>query len=157
MSESAAAAAEADATGSRVLVFEEDPRVQGVLETYLRGGGHSVKFVDTTDDLMSKVEESPPQVVLTHLLLPDADGLDVCARLRAGDPSGSMKILLTSFLSCEDWALDAGADLYLRRPVSEQRLLTAIRKLSGGPPAAGGRPKMDEGAASAASGEEVTR
>lgn len=78
---------------------------------------------------MQQLDTVRPSVVIPQFLMPDADGLEICRTLRAARPRSELGILVTSFLSAEDWVLDAGADAFLQRPLSESRLVKALNRL----------------------------
>ena len=115
----------------RVLLFESDFNVRTVLRAFLQDDGWDARFVDTADGLMAEVDAFRPAVVVPQVLMPDGDGLRLCRSLRSTRPAGQLGIVVTSFLSAEDWVLEAGADAFLKRPLSERRLLGAVNRVHG--------------------------
>lgn len=75
-----------------------------------------------------------PAVALVDVGLPDNSGLDVVRRLRADPATAAISVIVVSaFARTEDWmaAYDAGADLYLTKPVDMHRLQVVLDTLPG--------------------------
>jgi two-component system KDP operon response regulator KdpE len=61
----------------KILIVEDEPTLREVLEDMLSTGDHEVKAVATGARGLQTLEAWPPDVVLTDLGLPEADGEDV--------------------------------------------------------------------------------
>ncbi len=112
------------AAGASVLVVEDDPGIATQLVRGLSRGGYAVDHVTTGRDALDRAN---PDVVLLDLGLPDADGVDICRRLR--ERSGVAIIVVTARGEEPErvLALDAGADDYLVKPFGLAELLARIR------------------------------
>jgi DNA-binding response OmpR family regulator len=116
--------AAADEAGTSVLVVEDDAGIATQLVRGLTRGGYIVDHVMTGGEALAWGD---PDVVLLDLELPDADGVQVCRKLR--ERSGAAIIVVTAHGEEPDrvMALDAGADDYLVKPFGLAELQARIR------------------------------
>ena len=77
----------------------------------------------------SGVREEPPDAVITDLMMPDVDGIELTRQLRATDPHLPIFVLTASTeVGSAIAALKAGATEYLFKPVNVDELLTQLRR-----------------------------
>ncbi|HZO05837.1 MAG TPA: response regulator transcription factor [Solirubrobacterales bacterium] len=120
---------EAEQTGGRVLVVEDDQDIADVLRRSLRNEGYEVRTSGDGIEALDVAAGFMPDLVVLDLGLPGLDGVEVCRRLRS---DGDVPILmLTARSETEDRVegLDSGADDYLVKPFERQELLARIRAL----------------------------
>ncbi len=107
-----------------VLVVEDDPGLATQLVRGLSRGGYTADHVTTGRDALAWGE---PDVVLLDLGLPDADGVEVCRRLRERSDVAIIVVTARGEEPERVLALDAGADDYLVKPFGLSELLARIR------------------------------
>src|SRR5512140_2459033 len=114
----------------RVLVVDDDPRILSMMRRGLSIAGYSVDLAADGDEALATARESPPDIVVLDVMLPEIDGLEVCRRLRAGNKSLPI-LMLTARGRVPDRVagLDAGADDYLVKPFAFDELLARMRAL----------------------------
>jgi two-component system response regulator MprA len=120
---------DADQSGGRVLVVEDDADIADVLRRSLRNEGYEVKTSADGVEALDVAAGFVPDLVVLDLGLPRLDGVEVCRRLRE---EGDVPILmLTARAETDDRVagLDSGADDYLVKPFERQELLARIRAL----------------------------
>lgn len=117
-----------DRSRYRVLVVEDDDTIGRHLETGLRGNGYAPTWSRTGTGALTESAQTPYDVLLLDLGLPDMDGLDIARTLRARLPD-LLIIILTARTDDIDViaGLDAGADDYLVKPFSLTVLLARLR------------------------------
>ena len=116
-----------EGTGARVLVVDDEPAIQRVVQTNLTGHGFRVDTAATGQEALDASTRVRPDLVLLDLGLPDMDGLDVIRAIRA---RGSTPIVVLSARGAEHdkvAALDLGADDYLTKPFGVNELLARVR------------------------------
>jgi DNA-binding response OmpR family regulator len=109
-----------------LLLVEDDAMLAEALSRALRGLGHEVAVAATGEQALEALVDrrTPTDLVLLDVMLPGADGFEVCRRIRAGDTVPV--ILLTARGDAVDVVvgLECGADDYVVKPV-EPRVLDA--------------------------------
>ncbi|MBB2985121.1 response regulator transcription factor [Terracoccus luteus] len=112
---------------SRVLVVDDDPRLQRTLSIALRAHSHEVLTAADGRTALQVAAEDEPDVVILDLGLPDLDGTEVLSRLR--QTSAVPVIVLSARHESEDKveALDLGADDFVTKPFGVEELLARVR------------------------------
>ncbi len=112
---------------SRVLVVDDDPRLQRTLSIALRAHAHEVLTAADGRTALQVAAEDEPDVVILDLGLPDLDGTEVLSRLR--QTSAVPVIVLSARHESEDKveALDLGADDFVTKPFGVEELLARVR------------------------------
>ncbi|HSJ74549.1 MAG TPA: response regulator transcription factor [Miltoncostaeaceae bacterium] len=114
----------------RLLVVEDDPQVRAMLTRALRYEGFEVAAACDGSEAMASLRASRPDLLLLDLLLPDADGVELCGRLRAdGDPLPILMLTARDTVSDRVAGFEAGADDYLVKPFSTAELVARVRAL----------------------------
>ena len=115
------------ADGIRVLYVEDDERLARLTMEYLGTHGLEVHLVPRGDLAVADVMRIRPDVVLLDVMLPGADGFEVCRQLRAR--SDVPIIMVTARLDEAERVrgLEGGADDYVTKPFQSRELLARIR------------------------------
>jgi DNA-binding response OmpR family regulator len=121
-------------TMQRILMIEDDQRLGGMVQAYLEQNGYAAEQALTGAAGMSLLSASQPghyALVLLDLMLPDANGLELCSRIRSLDGALSSVpiIMLTAKGDPFDRivGLEMGADDYLPKPFEPRELLARLR------------------------------
>ena len=112
-----------------VLFVEDDPSIRIATAQTLRDDGYDVVEAANGAEALDRFEHRPPDCVLLDLMLPDADGFDVCRKFRTS--SSVPIIILTAKSDSHDMVagLEAGADDYVTKPFESKVLVARIRAL----------------------------
>ena len=113
---------------TRILMIEDDSRLASMVSEDLGRNGLDVLVARMGSEGLARLAREPFDLVLLDLMLPDADGLDVCRRLRASGSTVPV-IMLTAKGDPTDRVvgLELGADDYLPKPFDPRELLARIR------------------------------
>ena len=115
---------------ARVLVVDDDESVTNMLRRALSFEGYTVTTARDGEEALRRALEWAPDLVVLDVMLPGLDGVEVCRRLRAGDPRVAILMLTAKdAVADEIVGLDAGADDYLVKPFSLEVLSARIRVL----------------------------
>jgi two-component system KDP operon response regulator KdpE len=114
-------------TAERVLVVDDEPQIQRFLRPALNAAGYDVIEAATGAEALKAAVTSAPDIVILDLGLPDMDGKEVIAKLRAWS---EVPIIILSARDRETEkiaALDLGADDYVEKPFGIGELTARIR------------------------------
>ena len=114
----------------RALVVEDEPRLAAGLRNGLEAEGYAVDVALTGTDGLWFAREHGYDVLVLDLMLPEIDGFEICATLRA-ERVWTPILMLTARDADTDQvrALDTGADDYLTKPFSYAVLIARLRAL----------------------------
>ena len=115
---------------ARLLVVDDDENVTNMLRRALSYEGYAVTTARDGQSGLRQALEWAPDLVVLDIMMQGIDGVEVCRRLRAGDPQLAI-LMLTAKDAVADQVvgLDAGADDYLVKPFTLEVLSARIRAL----------------------------
>lgn len=118
------------ATGLNILVVEDNDDLRDSIVAVLGAMGHSTRGASCAESLSDEGATHPIDLLVVDLNLPGEDGLSLARRLRGVQPSLSI-LMLTARSSTSDKVngYEAGADIYLTKPVSIEELSAAVRSI----------------------------
>ncbi len=109
-----------------VLLVEDDPNIGDLIRTNLSVRGYDVVVAVDGTDVDRLVERERPDIVLLDLMLPGADGFELCRRIRSRSQVGIIVVSARGGESDKVRALNQGADDYLTKPFGINELLARI-------------------------------
>ena len=114
----------------RTLVADDDPTFLLLIEHALEGLGHQFVAVDNGADAWDLWDKDRHEFCVLDIEMPGLDGLEVCRRIRDNDPDRHTYILVVTGRDKAadlEQVLEAGADDYLSKPTTGQRLVARMR------------------------------
>ncbi len=114
---------------ARILVVDDDPKIQAVLRRGLGLEGYRVELAGDGHEALATLQRADFDLIVLDLLLPGIDGLEVCRRLR--EVSDTPVLMLTARDTVPDKVsgFESGADDYLVKPFALEELLARVRAL----------------------------
>jgi two-component system phosphate regulon response regulator PhoB len=114
----------------KILVVEDEAPIQELLQFNLERSKYRVKVVDSGEEALTVAAQYQPDLILLDIMLPGADGLEVCKKLKAHPDTGRIPIIMLTAL-CEEadivTGLELGADDYMTKPFSPRVLLARVK------------------------------
>jgi len=112
-----------------VLVIDDEPVLQDVLETLLKGDGFDYHQAGTAEEGLARLREEEVDVVLLDLMLPDRSGLEILPEIRAYDPNLPV-VVITAYSSVESAieAMKLGAFHYVPKPFKNEEVLHLVQR-----------------------------
>ena len=134
----------------RVLIVEDDAKLAGLLRRGLRDDGMAADATDRGEDALWMAGATDYDAIVLDVMLPGADGFEVCRRLRETGVRAPV-LMLTARDAVDDRVrgLDLGADDYMVKPFAMPELTARVRALlrrsqaHGGPRIAHGPLQLD--------------
>ncbi len=111
---------------TKVLMVEDDPNIVDLIRSNLNVRGFDT--VVSTDGLhaLRLLETEQPDIVLLDLMLPDADGMNLCRQIRERSSVGIIVVSARGGERDKVTALNMGADDYMTKPFGIEELLARI-------------------------------
>lgn len=110
---------------SRILVVDDEPDLRFVLRRVFERAGHEVMEAGHGEAALESVRASPPDLVVTDMMMPVMNGADLIGRLRGDTATAKIPILAAT----GDPRLAIGADAVLTKPYQTAQLLAAANAL----------------------------
>jgi PAS domain S-box-containing protein len=120
--------------GPRVLLVDDDAVQRKLGKLVLERAGFQVTVSGGAEEALVLGRTSPPDVVLTDLLMPGMNGLDLCIAIRQDDTLANVPIILTSNTFGDivkddvETARQAGASDFVLRTAGFENVITALHK-----------------------------
>ena len=115
----------------RILIAEDDPDTQMILEVTLAKLGYEVLVArDGTEASEYLLQEDAPRLAILDWIMPGMDGIEICRQVRKRDKLPSTYIIMLTAKSHKEdiaYGLDNGADDYVVKPFDPQELQARVR------------------------------
>jgi two-component system, sensor histidine kinase and response regulator len=115
----------------KVLVIDDISDNLLLLETVLKTDGYEISLKEDATSALVLVEQSPPDLILLDVMMPEMDGYEFTRRVRQNKSLPYIPILLITahYESSVVEGLDAGADDFIRKPFDPDELHARVRTL----------------------------
>lgn len=120
------------AAPARILVVDDTPEIQELLQIHLETEGYRVLVAGNGQEALAAVAAEAPDLILLDVLMPVMDGYEVCRRLKADEETAFIPIVILTALqdlSHRLRGIELGADDFLTKPFNHLELLTRVRSL----------------------------
>ncbi len=113
----------------KILVADDDPGMRLALLIRLRANNYEVSCAGDGLSVIAEARKSNPDLIILDLGMPSGDGFTVLDSLRSEPPDVSIPVIVLSGRdrsANRDRAINAGATMFLQKPVDTSHLLAAI-------------------------------
>ena len=116
----------------RLLVVDDAWAVRMTMKQLLEDAGYRVDTAHNGNAALDSLRQSPADLVITDLEMPDLNGLELARRMRSFPAWADIPLIMVTSRSADKHrqaALDAGVQLYLTKPYRDPDLLTHVRTM----------------------------
>ena len=115
-----------------VLVVDDETAIRDMLRMALEIADLRCIEADNIHDAYTRVVDERPDIVLLDWMLPGGSGLELLRRLKRGDTTRDLPVIMLTAKTAEDnviQGLDVGADDYITKPFAPRELIARVRAL----------------------------
>jgi two-component system, OmpR family, response regulator BaeR len=111
----------------KILIVEDEPKLASLLSDYLKASGFEAFCLANGTEVVHRVREHKPDLILLDLMLPGRDGMEICKDIRTF--SRVPIIMVTARIEEIDrlLGLELGADDYICKPFSPREVVARVK------------------------------
>jgi CheY-like chemotaxis protein len=117
------------APGRLVTVVDDNPRTLQLFKRYLEPYHFTVVTAPSGKQALAIISELRPDAVVLDVMMQEVDGWQVLQELKTDPRTRAIPVIICSVLNEAELAKGLGADLYLRKPVSQLELVRALTQV----------------------------
>ena len=113
----------------RILVVDDDEMVLMALNELLAPEGYEVDAILRVSEALEKLDQDGYDLMMLDIIMPEMDGFELCKRIRKMERYKETPIVFLTAKSREEdrvLGLEAGANLFLSKPISPDKLLGIV-------------------------------
>ena len=116
----------------KILVVDDEPHIVRAIEYSLEKEGYDIVTAYNGEEALAKVKELKPDLVLSDVMMPKKNGLEVCKILKEDKNTQFIPVVIVTALKEHDErikGIEAGADDFLTKPIDQRELLIRVKSL----------------------------
>ena len=116
---------------NRLLIIEDNSDIAAYIGSQFTDR-YDIAYASNGNEGIEKALELVPDLIITDLMMPGIDGLELCRQVRSNEIINHIPIIVITAKSSETErikGIEAGADAYLYKPFNTDELLTRVEKL----------------------------
>ena len=113
-----------------IVIVDDDEDIRDIVGFHLKESGFDVLEYSTASDLMDSLRHHMPDLMILDLKLPDADGMEICKKLKNTQNLRDIPIIMLTGRGDETdrvLGLELGADDYITKPFSARELVARVK------------------------------
>ncbi len=113
-----------------IAIVDDEEDILRLVSLHLSKAGYDAKSFVDFDSFVSFLEQNIPDLVILDLMLPDADGFEVCKYLKKDEKFANIPIIMLTARDEESdkvLGLELGADDYVTKPFSVRELIARVK------------------------------
>ena len=120
----------------RILVVDDQATVRTIVKKTLEAAGYTVDTADNGLLALQAIDKDPPALVITDIMMPELDGLELVEGLRHRSETHALPII---FMTASDdpqhfaRSLNIKAKQFMSKPFSREELLKRVQMIIGAP------------------------
>jgi two-component system alkaline phosphatase synthesis response regulator PhoP len=117
-----------------ILIVDDDEMVRIALCELLRPEGYEIDTAAGGPEALDKIKDNKYDLLMLDIIMPEMDGLELCRRIRQIEDYQDVPVVFLTAKSREEdraMGIDAGANNFLSKPISPEKLLEIISETIG--------------------------
>jgi two-component system phosphate regulon response regulator PhoB/two-component system alkaline phosphatase synthesis response regulator PhoP len=113
-----------------IVIVDDEPDILELIKIHLQKAGYTVAAFEKADPFLDYIRGTRPDLIVLDLMLPDADGLDICTYLKRDDRFSAIPVIMLTAKGEETdriLGLELGADDYVTKPFSPRELVARVK------------------------------
>lgn len=113
-----------------IVIVDDEPDIVELVSLHLEKAGFKVKTFNEAEGLFNYLKNNVPDLVVLDLMLPDADGFEICKYLKKEEKFSTIPVIMLTARSDEMdkiLGLELGADDYVTKPFSPRELVARVK------------------------------
>ena len=115
--------------GNKVLIIDDDEKLQKLLREYLGGNGFPVRTLSDGSEVLPTIRSESPDIIILDIMLPGKDGLEVLKDIRRDHTIPVIMLTAKGEDTDRIVGLELGADDYLPKPFNPRELLARMKAI----------------------------
>ena len=120
-----------------ILVVDDEPDFVSIVQSNLEKEGFAVNVAYDGNEGLKKVRQSPPDLIVLDVMMPEKDGYEMCAELKKDEATADIPIIMLTavadHVSSTRYShyngMSMEADDYLPKPATAEDITTSIKRL----------------------------
>ncbi len=112
----------------RVLIVDDEPEVVELISIVLDRDDLQLLETYDGDEALEIIRAQRPDLMITDLMMPGLDGIELCKRVKA-DPASNSMMIITMSARRELYSEDCGADEFIRKPFDITHVVETVDRL----------------------------
>ena len=116
----------------KVMIVDDEPNIVLSVEFLMKRAGHEVVTAGDGEEALRVLAETKPDLMILDVMMPNKNGFEVCADVRANPETADLPILMLSAKGREaerEKGLSLGANAYITKPFSTHELVARVDEL----------------------------
>ena len=116
--------------GEKILIVDDELEIRDLLGRFLTEQGYDAILASNGEEAIELAEKENPQAILLDIMMPGIDGLETCKRLKAGEKTRFIPIIIATALwdTCAE-AIESGAEDFVTKPFNLTELSHRVKSL----------------------------
>jgi len=115
---------------TKILVFEDDPAISGIIEHELKGAGCNIISVSDGDKGLALAKSKRPDLIVLDVMLSSADGFEICKKLRLDEATKYLPVIILGAETQDEEKIvgqEFDVDDYVATPFRPGELIARIK------------------------------
>ena len=118
----------------KILIADDEHNIRHILDFSLHAEGFDVVSAPTGDEALKLAIDEPPDLVILDVMMPGLGGIETCRCLKQNSRTAHVPVVMLTACNSREGRAEAeaaGADMYVTKPFSPQKIVDLVQHLLG--------------------------